>query len=110
MVDFLFLDKPLVEEGSWEAVVKDEAAPAVLDGALALYAACEWTADVLHRATQGLADDMGRKLNKVQVPVRVAVTGRRVGPPLFQSLEALGREAVLERLRGARQRLEAATG
>ncbi len=110
MVDFLFLDKPLVEEDSWEAVVRDETAPAVLDGAMALYRECEWTAEVLHSATQGLADAMGRKLNKVQVPVRVAVTGRRVGPPLFQSLEVLGREAVLERLRGARQRLEGATG
>ena len=53
---------------------------------------------------------MGRKLNKAQAPIRVAVTGRRVGPPLFQSLEVLGREAVVERLRGARHRLEAATG
>ncbi|MGH9121466.1 MAG: glutamate--tRNA ligase, partial [Acidimicrobiales bacterium] len=110
MVDFLFREEPLVDEDSWEAVVKDEAAPAVLDGALALYGECEWTAEVLHVATQGLADGMGRKLNKVQVPIRVAVTGRRVGPPLFQSLEVLGREAVVERLRGARQRLEAATG
>ena len=48
---------------------------------------------------------MGRKLNKAQAPIRVAVTGRRVGPPLFQSLEVLGREAVLERLRAARDRL-----
>ena len=104
MVDFLFLDKPLIDEGSWEAVVKDESAPAVLDAALASYAECPWTAEVLHSATQALADGMGRKLNKVQAPIRVAVTGRRVGPPLFQSLEVLGREAVLERLRAARER------
>ena len=43
-------------------------------------------------------------------PIRVAVTGRRVGPPLFESLEVLGREAVLARLRVARERLGADTG
>jgi glutamyl-tRNA synthetase len=105
MVDFLFLDEPLVDEGSWESVTRDDTAPAVLDAALATYLSCPWTAESLHSATQALADGMGRKLNKVQAPIRVAVTGRRVGPPLFQSLEVLGREAVLERLRVARDRL-----
>jgi glutamyl-tRNA synthetase len=105
MVDFLFLADPLVEQESWASVVKDPAAPAVLDAAIATYEACVWTAEALHSATQTMADDMGRKLNKVQAPIRVAVTGRRVGPPLFQSLEVLGREAVLVRLRAARDRL-----
>jgi glutamyl-tRNA synthetase len=105
MVDFLFLERPLVDEGSWEALSKDDSAPAVLDRALAIYRQSEWSAETLHNATQALADDLGRKLNKVQAPIRVAVTGRRVGPPLFQSLEVLGREAVLERLGAARERL-----
>jgi len=105
MVDFLFLEQPLIDEGSWEAVVKDDTAAAVLEAASAAYQESEWTAEALHRATQDLADGMGRKLNKVQAPIRVAVTGRRVGPPLFQSLEVLGREAVLARLRAARERL-----
>jgi glutamyl-tRNA synthetase len=105
MVDFLFLDEPIVDEGSWESVVKDDSAPAVLDAAIAIYRECQWSAESLHSATQTLADGMGRKLNKVQAPIRVAVTGRRVGPPLFQSLEVLGREAVLQRLRAARERL-----
>jgi glutamyl-tRNA synthetase len=85
--------------------VADEASPRVLEAALAAYRDCPWAADALHVATQALADEVGRKLNKAQAPIRVAVTGRRVGPPLFQSLEVLGREAVLERLRVARERL-----
>jgi glutamyl-tRNA synthetase len=105
MVDFLFLEEPIIDEGSWESVAKDDIAAAVLDAAIALYGECPWSAESLHSATQTLADDMGRKLNKVQAPIRVAVTGRRVGPPLFQSLEVLGREAVLQRLRAARDRL-----
>jgi glutamyl-tRNA synthetase len=110
MVDFLFLEEPLVDEASWAAVEADAGSPAVLEAALDRYRDCEWVADALHRCTHELADEMGRKLNKVQAPIRVAVTGRRVGPPLFQSLEVLGREAVLERLRGARARLGGGTG
>ena len=40
------------------------------------------------------------KLGKAQAPVRVAVTGRTVGPPLFESLEVMGRDETLRRLRG----------
>jgi glutamyl-tRNA synthetase len=42
------------------------------------------------------------KLGKAQAPVRVAVTGRTVGPPLFESLEVLGSDETLRRLRAAR--------
>jgi glutamyl-tRNA synthetase len=51
--------------------------------------------------TADLAESVGRKLGKAQAPVRVAVTGRRVGPPLFEALEVLGRDEVLRRLQGA---------
>ncbi len=39
----------------------------------------------------------GLKLGKAQAPVRVAVTGRAVGPPLFESLEVLGPDETLRR-------------
>ena len=42
------------------------------------------------------------KLGKAQAPPRVAVTGRSVGPPLFESLEVLGRDETLRRLRARR--------
>ncbi len=38
---------------------------------------------------------VGRKLGKAQAPIRVAVTGRRVGPPLFEALEVLGPDRTL---------------
>ena len=53
-----------------------------------------------------VGDRLGLKLGKAQAPVRVAVTGRTVGPPLFEALEALGRERTLQRIRAARVRLE----
>jgi len=107
MVDFLFLAEPQVDEASWAAVEADDASPAILDAALRAYGECAWEPDVLHEVTRGLAESVGRKLNRAQAPIRVAVTGRRVGPPLFESMAVLGREAVLERISAAKRRLEA---
>ncbi len=53
-------------------------------------------------------DEGQPQLSKAQGPVRVATTGRSVGPPLFESLEALGRERTLDRLRAAASELAAA--
>jgi glutamyl-tRNA synthetase len=55
--------------------------------------------------TRAIGERHGLGLNKAQAPVRVAITGRTVGPPLFESLELLGRERTLQRLREARKRL-----
>ena len=55
----------------------------------------------LHAATLDVAESVGRKLGKAQAPIRIAVTGRRVGPPLFEALEVLGPDRTLARLRSA---------
>jgi glutamyl-tRNA synthetase len=47
----------------------------------------------------------GLKLGKTQAPIRVAITGRTVGPPLFESLEILGREETIRRLTAGIARL-----
>ncbi|MHB8594920.1 MAG: glutamate--tRNA ligase, partial [Acidimicrobiales bacterium] len=105
MVDFLFLAEPAVDQASWESVAADDGAPAILQGAIAAFGACSWDAEALHGATLALAEAVGRKLGKAQTPIRVAVTGRRVGPPLFESMEVLGRSVVLERLASGAERL-----
>jgi glutamyl-tRNA synthetase len=104
MVDFLFVDEPPVDEKSWNKAMKPPAA-AVLDDAVAEYEKCEWQAQVLHEVTLKVGEGHGLKLAKAQAPIRVAVTGRSVGPPLFESLAVLGRDRVLDRLRTARARL-----
>ena len=48
-----------------------------------------------------LVDDLGLKPKLAFAPVRVAVTGRTISPPLYESLELLGRDATLARLRAA---------
>lgn len=106
LVDFLFLDEPEVDETSWEKVmVKGPDAAGVLDDALAAYADVAWEADALHETLRSLGEARGLKLGKAQAPVRVAVTGRTVGPPLFEALELLGRDDTLRRLEAARRRL-----
>ena len=104
MVDFLFLDEPVVDEESWtRSVAGDDLAPTLLASAIDAYGALEgsWNRDALHAATLALGEAVGRKLGKAQAPIRVAVTGRRVGPPLFEALEALGPDRTLDRLRAA---------
>jgi glutamyl-tRNA synthetase len=114
MVAFL-LDEPLeIDDDSWtKAMVKGKAAPEMLAGATAgLDALEDWTAEAIRSAIEAAAVEAGLvnaegqpQLSKAQGPVRVAATGRSVGPPLFESLEALGRDRTLERLRAAAARL-----
>jgi glutamyl-tRNA synthetase len=110
MVDFVFLADPRIDPASWEkVVVNDPGARQILQDAVARYEHVPWEAGPLHDATAVLAEEHGRKLGKAQAPIRVAVTGRTVGPPLFESLEVLGRTEVLRRLREAIARVTAAT-
>ena len=76
----------------------------VLDSALgALDGVGEWTAGAIEEALKGaLIDGLGLKPRKAFGPIRVAVTGSTVSPPLYESMELLGRERSLHRLREAR--------
>ena len=63
------------------------------------------TPEALKAEWKRIADELGRQARLAEAPVRVAVTGRTVGPPLFESLELLGRDETLRRLRAARDRV-----
>ncbi|GIM83939.1 glutamate--tRNA ligase [Winogradskya consettensis] len=104
-VDFLFLAEPVSDEQSWNKAMK-EGAGDILDAAAAAFGALEqWAAEPLKAALEKVGEERGLKLGKTQAPVRVAVTGRTVGLPLFESLEVLGREKTLARLAAARQKV-----
>jgi glutamyl-tRNA synthetase len=116
-VDFLYLDEPPVDEAAWDkAVVRGKAAPEMLDATIAGLEALDeggWTAAAIRQVVEaatvalGFVNAEGRpQLAKTQGPVRVATTGRAVGPPLFEALEVLGRDATLARLRAARSKLD----
>jgi glutamyl-tRNA synthetase len=62
----------------------------------------DWTAVALEAALAGaLIDGLGLKPRDAYSPLRVAITGRTVSPPLFESMELLGSARVLQRLRAA---------
>ena len=105
MIGFLFAT-PETDPVAWDkAIAQNDAAASLLDGAIVAYGTVEWDRDALHSATEALAEDHGLKLGKAQAPIRVAVTGRTVGPPLFESLVIMDRAEVLTRLRAARDRI-----
>ena len=104
VVDFLFLLDPVVDDAAWAKTfgAADATSVAVLRGAVAAYPSLvDWTAEALKASTEAIGESHGVKLGKAQAPVRVAVTGRTVGPPLFEALEVLGRTETMRRLRAA---------
>jgi glutamyl-tRNA synthetase len=86
------------------AKVLTPAAAPVLDAAVAaLEPLASWTTAEIQTALEGaLVETLGLKPRLAYGPVRVAATGSQVSPPLFESLELLGRDRTLARLRAAR--------
>ncbi|MFC8125153.1 glutamate--tRNA ligase [Streptomyces sp. NPDC057302] len=98
-VDFLFLDEPVEDEASWTKAMGKGDPAALLTTARAKLDAADWTSpESLKEAVLAAGEEHGLKLGKAQAPVRVAVTGRTVGLPLFESLEILGKEKSLSRI------------
>jgi glutamyl-tRNA synthetase len=104
-VRFLFAD-PEYDPGSWEKVMTKDGVGDILGAATTrLRALSGWGAGEIEQALRGMLDDLGLGAAKGLQPLRVAITGSSVSPPLFESMAALGRVASLERLEGARARL-----
>ena len=84
-----------------------ESAPQVLDAALAALEPLEdFTAATIETALrEAIVDGLGIKPRLAFGPVRTAVSGQRISPPLFESLEILGRQSTLARLTALRARL-----
>ncbi|MYS25115.1 glutamyl-tRNA synthetase [Streptomyces sp. DvalAA-14] len=105
-VDFLFLDQPVEDEASWAKAMKTPQAAELLRTARERLAAADWSAaEPLKEAVLAAGEAHGLKLGKAQAPVRVAVTGRTVGLPLFESLQILGRDRTLARIDAALAKL-----
>jgi glutamyl-tRNA synthetase len=104
MVDFAFLADPVHDEASWSKAMQEPAAE-VLASVWAAYADAPWQADELRVRLEAVGDSFGMKLGKVQAPVRVAVTGRTIGLPLFECLQVLGRAETLRRIESAREQV-----
>ena len=104
MAEFLFAgDDFAVDEAAAAKVLKADAAPVLDEAIAAAQTVPEFTAAALETELKArLIDRLALKPRVAFGPVRVAVTGRTVSPPLYESMELLGRDVALTRLRAAR--------
>jgi glutamyl-tRNA synthetase len=101
MLGFLFVDgagfKIDPDEAAW--ALTPAAVPALAAAQKALEGLDPWVWPEIKSALEtALLGELGRKPKAAYAPVRAAVTGRRVSPPLFESMELLGRDRTLRRL------------
>jgi glutamyl-tRNA synthetase len=91
-----------VEPEDAERVLTPDALPVLQAAEVALAAVEPWTHEAIKAAlSAALVEGLGLAPRKAFAPVRVAVTGKRVSPPLYESIELLGRERTLHRLAAA---------
>ncbi|WP_328519351.1 glutamate--tRNA ligase [Kribbella sp. NBC_00359] len=105
MLGFLFVDEDAftIDPDAAAKVLTGDAG-AVLEASAKALADVEWTTEAIEAALRAsLIDGLGLKPKNAFGPVRVAISGRRISPPLFESLELLGREKSLHRLEQARR-------
>jgi len=101
--DWLFLDTIEIEEKAFKkGLEKAKQADEVLLGVIEAFADCPWEEDVLNQTVRSVGDTLGVKS---AVPIRVAVSGRLGGIPLYGPLERLGRQTTIDRLRAAHVKL-----
>lgn len=105
MIGFLFVQDVAVDPDDAETIMGEEAAEVLGVAHDALRELPSWSTEAIEGALRAaLIDGLGLKPKVAFGPVRLAITGRRVSPPLFESMELLGRDASLARitaLRGA---------
>ncbi len=106
--DFFFADELLPYDASELIPKKGDAALAlrVLEQARETLPCADFSHDGLEAALRGAAESLGIKAGQMFEPVRVAVCGRKTAPPLFGTLEVLGRETCLTRIDRAIRKLK----
>jgi glutamyl-tRNA synthetase len=106
--DFFFVDQLPPYDPAELIPQKGDAAMAleVLTRAREVLAQTEFKHDSLDQALRAAAQEMGVKAGQMFQPIRVAVCGRKNAPPLFETLEVLGRETTLARIERALQKIE----
>lgn len=107
LVGFLFRDEVAYDEDALAGLPANAGEVLVASvGALELVPETEFTAAAIQEALQGaLIDGLGLKPRVAYGPLRVAASGRRISPPLFESLELLGKPESIRRLDALVQRV-----
>jgi len=90
-----------IDEAAAAKVFRKAGAVEALEAGARVLAEVDWTTEAIEAALRGLTDELGIGFGKVAQPIRVAVTGSNVSPPLFESIEVMDRDVVLARLAAA---------
>jgi glutamyl-tRNA synthetase len=104
MVDFFFLPDAPMDDDAFAKTMADPLAHRVLDVVAERVDDVDWSATSLHELLNAISAELSWPLRKVQAPLRLALTGRLVGPPLFESMQILGRDVVRDRVAAAHER------
>ncbi|MGI9598489.1 MAG: glutamate--tRNA ligase [Acidimicrobiales bacterium] len=102
LIDWVVGSPPEPSEKDWRKVMGKDHVPQVLDVVIERLATADWAPEALTELVLGVGEELGVKS---QLPVRMALTGRRAGLPLFEPMAELDRREVIGRLEEARGRL-----
>ncbi len=107
-VGFLFSEIENYDSASWQKVMTKDGVPEILAAAIARLSGVDnWDAGTLDSELRALLAEMEIGVGKGLQPMRVAITGSSISPPLFESMAALGKDRSLARLQQARDQLPA---
>jgi glutamyl/glutaminyl-tRNA synthetase len=105
---FALQDPPAMEADAWAELLARQGSDARLSALAARVESLpEWTLESLEASTRSLASESGVKAGEVISPARVALTGRKAAPGIFDVMWLLGRERVVSRLKAAAERWRA---
>jgi glutamyl-tRNA synthetase len=97
--DFLFADRPLPLDDKAQKLLDAEGRQRLAELLPKLEAAGKWKAAELEEIVRTYAEAAGAKLGKVAQPLRAALTGKSVSPPVFDVMAVLGRDEALARIK-----------
>jgi glutamyl-tRNA synthetase len=95
---YFFRDFESYDEKTAKKTLTADTAPTIRQAREALAKLASWTAPAVHDCLSGLAASLGVNLGKIAQPLRVAVAGGSVSPPIDQTLALAGRDRVLARI------------
>ncbi|MBN1374742.1 MAG: glutamate--tRNA ligase [Dehalococcoidia bacterium] len=102
LIDFFFTDKLMYEAALLQGKLEKSKAVVVLQKSIAVLESMQdWKFEPMEAAVRPLTEETGLKAGPFFGVLRVAVTGRTASPPLFQTMEVLGRQRSMERLQQA---------
>ena len=96
---YLTAQRPIALDDKAAKALDPEARASLVKLLLQLEAAPDWTGPALEALVRTFAEATGQKLGKIAQPLRAALTGRTVSPPVFDVMAVLGREEALARIR-----------